>query len=195
MTNDTMVRVVTIEEGYTGYVNRNYLAMDGTVTTRAGKKPKESSSGTIYYADVYDYLTLRNAASTSAGEITRLMPFTAMYVHSRTNGMAYVTVVETGETGYVNEDYITSDPNSTIRAGKKDTPSTTNHGFSVGNYCYADVNEYLTLRNAPSTSAGELNRLPDDTMLIILELTNDTMMKVQVVATGEVGYVNRDYVK
>jgi hypothetical protein len=32
-------------------------------------------------------------------------------------------------------------------------------------------------------------------MLIILELTNDTMMKVQVVATGEVGYVNREYVK
>ena len=32
-------------------------------------------------------------------------------------------------------------------------------------------------------------------MMVILELTNDTMMKVQVVSTGQVGYVNRNYVK
>ena len=194
-TNDTMVRVVTKERGYEGYVNRNYLAMQGTVTVRAGKSPATSTSDPIYYADVYDYLTLRNAASTSAGELNRLLPFTAMFVHSRTNGMAYVTVVDTGETGYVNADYITSDPNSTVRAGKNRGVSTTSHGFSVGNYCYADVNEYLTLRDAPSTSADEITRLADDTMMVILELTNDTMMKVQVVSTGEIGYVNREYVK
>ena len=194
-TNDTMVRIVTKERGYEGYVNQNYLAMQGTVTVRAGKSQATSTSDPIYYADVYDYLTLRNAASTSAGELNRLLPFTAMVVHSRTNGMAYVTVVDTGETGYVNTDYITSDPNSTVRAGKNRSASTTSHGFSVGNYCYADVNEYLTLRDAPSTSADEITRLPDDTMMVILELTNKKMMKVQVVSTGAIGYVNREYVK
>ena len=89
---------------------------------------------------------------------------------------------------------ITDDPNHTVRAGKSQS-SSTGHGFSVGNYCFADVNEYLTLRDAPSTSAGEIARLPDDTMMVILELTNDTMMQVQVVSTGQVGYVNRNYVK
>ena len=196
-TNDTMVKIITIGTGYTGYVNKNYLARKGAVTQRAGKSaPTTSSSDPVYYADVYDFLTLRNAPSTSAGEIDRLLPFTAMRVHSWNNGMAYVTVLETNQTGYVNGDYITTDPNSTKRAGK--SPSTinmTSHGFSVGNYCYADVKEYLTLRNAPSTSAGELARLPDDTMMVILEICNEKMMKVQVVSTGQVGYVNRGFVK
>ena len=195
-TNDTMVKVITIGTEYTGYVNKNYLARKGTVTQRAGKSKPVASTGPIYYADVYDFLTLRNAPSTSAGEIDRLLPFTAMRVESWNNGMAYVTVLETNQTGYVNGDYITADPNSTKRAGKSKSPiNMTGHGFSVGNYCYADVEEYLTLRNAPSTSAGELARLPDDTMMVILEINNDKMMKVYVVATGQTGYVNRGYVK
>ena len=195
-TNNTMVRVVTVDNGYAGYVNRNYITPQGSATVRAGKsKTPAVTSDTLYYADVYDYLTLRNAASTSAGELDRLPPYTAMYVHSWTNGMAYVTVVDSGATGYVNADYISSNPNAMVRAGKSSSGSAPVHGFSVGDYCYADVNEYLTLRNAPSTSAGELNRLPDGTKLLILELTNSTMMKVRVVSTGEVGYVNRDYVK
>lgn len=196
-TNDTMVRVITLGDQYAGYVNRNYIVPKGSSTQRAGhSQSSPPSSGTqIYYADVYDYLTLRNDASTSAGEIDRLLPFTAMYVHDWANGMAYVTVVDTGQQGWVNASYITDDPNNTVRAGKSQSSSATGHGFSVGNYCFADVNEYLTLRDAPSTSAGELARLPDDTMMVILELTNDTMMKVQVVSTGQVGYVNRNYVK
>ena len=196
-TNDTMVRVITLSDQYTGYVNRNYIVPKGSSTQRAGRSQSSQppAGTTIYYADVYDYLTLRNDASTSAGEIDRLLPFTAMYVHDWTNGMAYVTVVDTGQQGWVNAGYITDDPNNTVRAGKSKSSSATGHGFSVGNYCFADVNEYLTLRDAPSTSAGELARLPDDTMMVILELTNDTMMKVQVVSTGQVGYVNRKYVK
>ena len=195
-TNDTMVKIITIGTEYTGYVNKNYLARKGAVTQRAGKSKPAASTGPIYYADVYDFLTLRNAPSTSAGEIDRLLPFTAMRVESWTNGMAYVTVLETNQTGYVNGDYITADPNSTKRAGKSKSPvNMTGHGFSVGNYCFADVKEYLTLRNAPSTSAGELARLPDDTMMVILEICNEKMMKVQVVSTGQVGYVNRNYVK
>ena len=195
-TNDTMVKIITIGTEYTGYVNKNYLARKGAVTQRAGKSKPAVSTGPIYYADVYDFLTLRNAPSTSAGEIDRLLPFTAMRVESWTNGMAYVTVLETNQTGYVNGDYITADPNSTKRAGKSKSPvNMTGHGFSVGNYCFADVKEYLTLRNAPSTSAGELARLPDDTMMVILEICNEKMMKVQVVSTGQVGYVNRNYVK
>ena len=196
-TNDTMVRVITLGDQYAGYVNRNYIVPKGSSTQRAGRSQSSqpSSGATIYYADVYDYLTLRNDASTSAGEIDRLLPFTAMYVHDWANGMAYVTVVDTGQQGWVNASYITDDPNNTVRAGKSQSSSATGHGFSVGNYCFADVNEYLTLRDAPSTSAGEIARLPDDTMMVILELTNDTMMKVQVVSTGQVGYVNRNYVK
>ena len=196
-TNDTMVRVITLGDQYTGYVNRNYIVPQGSPTQRAGHSQSSPPSGStqIYYADVYDYLTLRNDASTSAGEIDRLLPFTAMYVHDWANGMAYVTVVDTGQQGWVNASYITDDPNNTVRAGKSQSSSATGHGFSVGNYCFADVNEYLTLRDAPSTSAGEIARLPDDTMMVILELTNDTMMKVQVVSTGQVGYVNRNYVK
>ena len=194
-TNNTMVKVVTVDNGYAGYVNRNYITPQGSATVRAGKSRTPAvSSDTVYYADVYDYLTLRSAASTSAGELDRLPPYTAMYVHSWTNGMAYVTVADSGATGYVNADYISSNPNAMVRAGKSSSGSAPVHGFSVGDYCYADVNEYLTLRNAPSTSAGELNRLPDGTRLLILELTNSTMMKVRVESTGEVGYVNRNYV-
>ena len=196
-TNDTMVRVVTLGDQYVGYVNRNYIIPKGSSPQRAGRsQTSQPPAGTaIYYADVYDYLTLRNDASTSAGEIDRLLPFTAMYAHDWAHGMAYVTVVDTGQQGWVNASYITDDPNKTVRAGKSKSASATGHGFSVGNYCFADVNEYLTLRNGPSTSAAEITRLPDDTMLIILELTNDTMMKVVVVSTGQVGYVNRNYVK
>ena len=106
-TNDTMVKIVTLENNLTGYVNKNYITPQGAVMQRAGKsQPQTSSNMTVCYANVEEFLTLRNAPSTSAEAIDYLPPYTAMYVLEWSGKMAKVVVVETGQTGYVNGDYI-----------------------------------------------------------------------------------------
>lgn len=106
-TNDTMVKIITVENNLTGYVNKNYITPKGAIMERAGKsQPQSYSSSSVYYANVDEFLTLRNAPSTSAEAIDYLPPYTAMYVLEWSGKMAKVIVVETGQTGYVNGDYI-----------------------------------------------------------------------------------------
>lgn len=191
-TNATMVKVHTLDNQLEGYVNKFYITAEGEPLKRQGNSSSSSNSTSIYYADVYEYLTLRNAASTSATPITYLVPYTYLNVISTSNGMAYVEVIETGEKGYVNAEYITKREDGPKRAGKMSPDLFDTYSFYVGATCYLTCNEYVTLRDAPSTSGNEIRKVYKNELVTITELTNSEFYRVTT-GTGEWGYVMAKY--
>ena len=186
-TNATMSKVYLIDSKQEGYVNNDYLTPEGAIMQRAGKKaPVTIADTTIYYADVYDSLTLRRSASTSATAIAHLAPYTPLQVISYSGKMAYVYVLDSGLSGYVNTEYVVSNINHCTRAGK--TEPANNSVMSYPSY-WADVNEFLTLRDAPSTSGKEITKLSRGTIMTVLEWTNAEFCYVEVDDTGARGYV------
>lgn len=191
--NSTMVKVATMDTQITGYVNKEYLTPEGAMLQRAGKKQDTYSNMTIYYADVYETMTLRNAASTDAATVAYLEPYTAMYIIGKANGMANVHVVDSGLEGWVNPEYLSSDVNSFVRAGKSNESAADT--FVKGQICYAAVNEFLTLRDAPDTSGNAITTLKTGTQMEVLEVVNDEYCQVKVSETGEMGYVMSAYLE
>ena len=189
--NATMAKVYLIDSRQEGYINKEYISPEGSVMKRAGKAPSVSiSDHTIYYADVHESLTLRDAASTNAREIAFLPPFSAVQIIERSGKMAYVYVLDSGMTGWVNTDYVVSNINHCIRAGKSAPTSHLPRDYE------ADVNEFLTLRNAPSTSGGEIKKLPRGTRMSVIEWTNAEFAYVQVYdEAGSTGYVMSKHLK
>lgn len=189
--NETMSKVYLIDSKQEGYVNNDYLTPEGAIMQRAGKQaPVAISDVTIYYADVYDSLTLRRSASTSASALAHLAPYTPLQVISYSNGMAYVYVLDSGLSGYVNTEYIVSNINHCMRAGQV---APANSGATNYSTYWADVNEFLTLRDAPRTSGNEITKLSRGTTMTVLEWTNAEFCYVQVDYTGTKGYVMSKY--
>ena len=156
---------------------------------RAGKtKSVAVEDRTIYYADVYDYLTLRQSASTDATEIGRLSAYSSMYVLENKNGMAEVYALDTGETGYVNADYITPNPYAFTRAGKTEASSAITQNTRYSLLC----DEYVTLRDAPSTSGVEIRKVYKNEYVYYVEAGNSEFTKVQT-ENGDVGYIMSKY--
>ncbi len=71
--------------------------------------------------------------------------------------------------------------------------ATESSGYVIGQIYRAGVNEFLTLRESPSTSGKALRRLGVDAEMELLEIVNDEFCRVRVVETGEVGYVMTKY--
>lgn len=187
--NATMAKVYLIDSYQEGYVNKEYLSPEGSVMKRAGKTPSVSiTDNTIYYADVYETLTLRDAASTNAREIGVLYSYAAMQIVERSGKMAYVYALDSGQTGWVNTEYIVSNINNCTRAGRSAPASSSSY-----NLYYADVNEFLTLRDAPSTSGGEIVKIPRYGTMQVLEWTNSEFAYVQY--GNMYGYVMSKYLK
>ena len=58
---------------------------------------------------------------------------------------------------------------------------------------YANVKEYLSLREGPSTSSDVIDKLPDWTEFTILDYPEGKMVHVRVEETGQTGYVHVDF--
>ena len=193
--NATMAKVYLVDSHQEGYVNKEYISPEGSVMKRAGKAPSVSiTDSTIYYANVSDFLTLREGASTSAKEITRLAPFTSMQIIERSGKMAYVYVLDSGLTGWVNTEYIISNINFSVGGGQANNATNNNpYDIRIGGYYYANVDEFLTLRESPSTSGREIRKLAPGTSLIIVDIANSEFCYVHVEMTDERGYVMSSY--
>lgn len=189
-----MVKVRTIsDQPLVGYVNRDYITAAGNSMQRAGKsKPEEKSSssgGTIYYADVYDFLTLRSEASTSSSALAYIPPFGAMQSIEKSGKMIKVVVLETGMTGWVNGDYVVTDISKCKRAGKSQTSGSSSN---IGDIYVVDANEWITLRESPSTKGNEIEKIPTGHFVVLLEKTTDDFWMVQA-EDGNIGYVMCSY--
>ena len=178
-----MARVRVRDTGETGYVNPDYIkAADSS----------GSEDGPIYYPNVQNFLSLREGPSTDSARKKKIYPGTALVVLGYENGMARVRVQDTGETGYVNPDYIKAAGSS----GKKDSSGSkdsSNSDLKPGMTAYANVKEYLSLRDGPSTSANVIRKLPDWAELTILEYPQGKMVKVRDEESGLTGYVHTDF--
>ena len=159
---------------------------------------KNSGSGEIYYPDVENYLSLRSGPSTDAPRTNKIYPGTPLIVLGFENGMAKVRVEGTDEEGYVNANYIkpagsSESKSSSGSKGSSSSKSSSDSALKPGMTAYANVKEYLSLREGPSTSSDVIAKLPDWTEFTILDYPEGKMVHVRVEETGETGYVHTDF--
>lgn len=153
------------------------------------EKNRNDKVGKIYLADVYEYLSLRTSASTSAPVKANLSPCTEMTVLSDSyDPMVYVCVNTgsyAGYTGYVNENYITQKGYQLIRV---------NNNSNYGYYYVYNTKEYLPIRSYPEINdAYEIGRTYNGQKVLVIEKTNDKFWLVEDVNSGIVGYVVKSY--
>ena len=164
----------------------------------SGSKDSSSEEGPIYYPDVENWLSLRSGPSTDAPMINKLYPGTPLMVLGFENGMARVRVPGTDEEGYVNANYIkpadsSDNSNSSGSSSSSSSKSSSDSDLKPGMTAYANVKEYLSLREGPSTSSDVIAKLPDWTEFTILDYPEGKMVHVRVEETGQTGYVHIDF--
>ena len=164
----------------------------------SGSKDSGSEEGPIYYPDVENWLSLRSGPSTDAPMINKLYPGTPLMVLGFENGMAKIRVPGTDEEGYVNANYIkpadSSDSSgSSGSSSSSSSKSSSDSDLKPGMTAYANVKEYLSLREGPSTSSDVIDKLPDWTEFTILDYPEGKMVHVRVEETGQTGYVHVDF--
>ena len=164
----------------------------------SGSKDSSSEEGPIYYPDVENWLSLRSGPSTDAPMINKLYPGTPLMVLGFENGMAKVRVPGTDEEGYVNANYIkpadsSDNSNSSGSSSSSSSKSSSDSDLKPGMTAYANVKEYLSLREGPSTSSDVIDKLPDWTEFTILDYPEGKMVHVRVEETGQTGYVHIDF--
>lgn len=171
---------------------------DNTGSKDISSKDSSSEDGEIYYPDVENYLSLRSGPSTDAPRKNKIYPGTALIVLGYENGMAKVRVEGTDEEGYVNPNYIkpagSSGSNGTSSSkDSSSSKSSSDSDLKPGMTAYANVKEYLSLREGPSTSSDVITTLPDWTEFTILDYPEGKMVHVRVEETGQTGYVHVDF--
>jgi hypothetical protein len=164
----------------------------------SGSKDSSSEEGPIYYPDVENWLSLRSGPSTDAPMINKLYPGTPLMVLGFENGMARVRVPGTDEEGYVNANYIkpadsSDNSGSSGSSSSSSSKSSSDSDLKPGMTAYANVKEYLSLREGPSTSSDVIAKLPDWTEFTILDYPEGKMVHVRVEETGQTGYVHIDF--
>ncbi len=138
---------------------------------------------TYYVSGTTNYLALRNAQSFDASnEIGQIYNGQEVQVISSGGAYWYVYVPALGMEGYVNGDYLTSDPNNVIMG-----PANTNSYYVTG------TTYYLALRNAQSyDERNEIGKIYNGQEVQVIS-SGGTYWYVYVPALGMKGYVNSGY--
>lgn len=199
----TSVTVLHEEDGWAkvkvngkeGYVSSKYLvagsaagkgsspAETGLAKTNAPQTTVQNShaaqTSTKYVnVDPGSYLNLREGASTSSSSVGKLARGTEVTVYSEENGWAKVRAA--GKEGYVSSKYLTvSNPASTAQKAQ-----------AVTKYVSVDPGSRLILRQQPSTSAAELDRLANGSKVTVYSEANGW---AKVKANGKDGYVSSQF--
>lgn len=158
--------------GIIGYASENYLT-DTLIAM------EEEPSKTLYVINCNESITLRNAPSRSAGEIMQIPLGEAVgYIGSAYNGFAKVKYM--GRTGYALSSYLGDTPQEKAKDAQ---PSKTLY--------VVNCSKSITLRNAPSQSAGEMMQIPFGEAVGYIESAGNGFAKVQYM--GRTGYVLSSY--
>lgn len=167
-----MYQIRVDSTGVVGWVDSNFLVDDTANCVRAGRQTSQTeetpTQEIYYYADVYDNLSVRSAANTSASVIARVPPFGKLLYISRLGKMYKVKVVNTGVIGWVNSEYLASNTNYCVRAGKR-KPSTSKSSsrksssrkssttrYSTGSSFYIVATSPANIRRSPYTSSTKI---------------------------------------
>lgn len=182
-------------DGKEGFVSSKYLvagsaagkgsspAETGLAKPSAPQKIVQNShapqASTQYVnVDPGSYLNLREGASTSTASIGKLVRGTAVTVYSEENGWAKVKAA--GKEGYVSTKYLTaSNPASAAQKAQ-----------AVTKYVNVNPGSRLILRQQPSTSAAEMDRLAYGSKVTVYSEANGW---AKVKASGKEGYVSSQF--
>ncbi len=151
--------------GEYGYVYNGYLSSSNPV------------GGSVYYANVKTFLSLRASASSSSTELCRLNPATELRVKSWDGSWAYVYVPDKDSYGYVYSGYI----------------SKTKPYIPEGTMYYADVITFLSVREGPASDTTELHKLGRGARVKVLEWEDNNWAYAYIPATDDYGYVYAKY--
>lgn len=179
-----------IYNGKTGYALASYLDLEYHDTHQVNKPSSEAISGNLYkttvpaqvYTTMYvvncqESITLRTSPSTKASEICQI-PLGAAVSYVEYAGNDFNLIVYNGKVGYSLASYLES-PYGQLQSYVDDYLRVIN------------CNESITLRNAPSTSAGEICQIPLGATVEFVALAGDGFYKVAY--NGHVGYALASY--
>lgn len=178
--------------GKEGYVSTDYLvagsaagkgstpAETGLAKPSAPQKTVQNShapqASTRYVnVDPGSHLNLREEASTRSASVGKLARGTEVKVYSEENGWAKVKAA--GKEGYVSSKYLTA----------SNPASTAQNAQAVTKYVNVDPGSRLILRQQPSTSAAEIDRLASGSKVTVYSEANGW---AKVKANGKEGYVS-----
>lgn len=179
ITNNTHQEVINPDSSPKTVINH--------VVTPSSPQVTSFGIGDIYLSDVYSFLSLRSASSTSSSCIVKLAPCTELVIlKNSTNNMVYVRVNEglySGYTGYVSASYITKRGYGLQRGS-----------INSSYYYVSGVKEYLPIRSIPEIDDRYLiGKVYNGDNVMLLEKTNNKFWKVKDVDHNVVGYVVADY--
>lgn len=179
ITNNTHQEVINPDSSPKTVINH--------VVTPSSPQVTSFGIGDIYLSDVYSFLSLRSASSTSSSCIAKLAPCTELVIlRNSTNNMVYVRVNEglySGYTGYVSASYITKRGYGLQRGS-----------INSSYYYVSGVKEYLPIRSIPEIDDRYLiGKVYNGDNVMLLEKTNNKFWKVKDVDHNVVGYVVADY--
>ena len=165
-------QVVTVEEGISGYMSKNFLK------TYAGNAVSGSSKAVVSNPVSTHWLNLRVAPSYSAEVLEIFYNGTQCTILDRLDGWYYVSVYKNGQQllGYFRSEYLKL---NTVADGEAYTVNTANRGW-------------LNLRSGPSYESGVLLQVPYGETVSVALKGNSFW---QVDYKGTVGYVDSDFLK
>jgi len=157
------------------------------------------SVGSVVYVNVEDYLRLREEPQGEIiGQIPRGGTVTILSGRDR-NGYYKVKVNSTGEIGYSYGEYLTSEKverkgKAPVTTKEEDREVTTE--WYIGDNAYANVSKRLILRKGPSKQTKSIGYIEKNTEVEIMsELAETGYIKVKVLKTGTIAYVDSYYLK
>lgn len=164
-------RVVTVEEGITGYMSKNFLK------TFEGGYAGSGNTATVSNPVSTHWLNLRVAPSYSAEVLEIFYNGTQCTILDRLDGWYYVSVYKNGQQllGYFRSEYLTLGQSG---VGETYHVATANRGK-------------LNLRSGPSYNSGVLMQIPYGANLSVVLKSNQFY---QVMYNGTVGFVDAAFI-
>ena len=147
---------------------------------------------TLYVINCQESISLRTSPSTSAQAI-RQIPLGApvSYIETAANGFYKVTYLS--DTGYALASYLGTEPSSyrpPVQAAPAQTYTYSSYSMNQTLYVI-NCREYITLRPSPSTSSGEITRIPLGQAVTYQGDAANGFLKV--VYNGRTGYALASY--
>lgn len=172
-----------IYNGTTGYALAQYLTTDKSAiaTSSAPSTQSESSQGTLWVVNCDEWISLRSSASTSASRLAKI-PLGASCEYLGSAGNGFYRVRYNGTTGYALSQYLST---------QRSYSSSSDSASSVSKRWVVNCDEWISLRESPSTSATRLKKIPLYAACEYLGSAGNGFSKVRY--NGTVGYALDQY--
>ncbi len=173
--NGTLVVITEISNGFgkttyngkTGWLSMSYLTFVSSGTDPVSPSTS-NKTGTYRITTEGGNLILRGSASSSGGQVALVPNGTLVVVTEFSNGFGKTTY--SGQTGWLAMSYLTY-----VSSSMTITTDTSNSGTptaKTGTYRVTLSNGNLILRSSASSSGGQVELVPNGTLVVVTEISN-----------------------